>query len=64
MLNVASNNIHSIGVLNTCHSLQSLDASDNSIRLIEDLSHLTTLKVRSRVSDQLIEITCIKMIVF
>ncbi|CAF5023815.1 unnamed protein product, partial [Rotaria socialis] len=29
---------------NACHSLQSVDASDNSIRHIEDLSHLTTLK--------------------
>jgi len=46
MLNIAGNNIQSISALNTCHSLQSLDASDNSIRQIEDLSHLTSLKVK------------------
>ncbi len=47
MLNIAGNNIQNIGALNTCPSIQSLDASDNSIRHIEDLSHLTSLKVKA-----------------
>lgn len=46
MLNVSNNNLHSIAMLNSCHTLQSLDASGNSIQQIEDLSHLTSLKVK------------------
>jgi Leucine-rich repeat (LRR) protein len=45
MLNISNNEIHSIAVLNTCHALQSLDASENSIHQIEELSQLTSLKV-------------------
>jgi Leucine-rich repeat (LRR) protein len=45
MINISNNNIQNIAILNTCHALQSLDASDNSIQQIEDLSHLTSLKV-------------------
>ncbi|CAF4638335.1 unnamed protein product, partial [Rotaria magnacalcarata] len=45
MLNISNNNIHSIAALGTCHALQSLDASENAIQQIEDLSHLTSLKV-------------------
>ncbi len=45
MLNISNNNIGTIAVLNTCHALQSLDASENSIQQIEDLSQLTSLKV-------------------
>ena len=45
MLNIAHNHLHSIGVLNACHALQSLDASGNAIQHVEDLSHLTSLKV-------------------
>lgn len=46
MINISNNNIHSIAVLNECHALQSLDASGNSIQHIEDLSRLTSLKVK------------------
>ena len=45
MLNISNNNIGTIAVLNTCHALQSLDVSENSIQQIEDLSQLTSLKV-------------------
>jgi Leucine-rich repeat (LRR) protein len=48
MLNISNNNLHSIAVLNACHALQSLDASGNSIQQIEDLSHLTLLKVNRK----------------
>jgi Leucine-rich repeat (LRR) protein len=48
MLNISNNNLHSIAVLNSCHALQSLDASGNSIQQIEDLSHLTSLKVKKK----------------
>ncbi len=48
MVNISNNNIQNISALNTCHSLQSIDASDNAIRQIEDLSHLTSLKVKQR----------------
>jgi len=48
MLNISNNNLHSIAVLNSCHALQSLDASGNSIQQIEDLSHLTSLKVNRK----------------
>lgn len=47
MLNIAGNHIHHIGALNACLALQSLDASDNAIRQIEDLSHLHALKVNA-----------------
>jgi len=46
MLNISNNNIHSIAILNSCYALQSLDASGNSLQHIEDLSHLTSLKVK------------------
>lgn len=45
ILNISSNNIQDLSALNSCHLLQSIDASDNSIRHIEDLSQLTSLKV-------------------
>ena len=48
MLNISNNNLHSIGVLNFCPALQSLDASGNAIQQIEDLSHSTSLKVKRR----------------
>lgn len=45
MLNISHNHLHSIGVLNACHTLQSLDAGGNAIQHLEDLSRLTLLKV-------------------
>lgn len=45
MLNIAHNNIASIAALNACHALQSLDASENVLQQIEDLSNLKSLKV-------------------
>lgn len=48
MLNISTNNLHSIGALNACHALQSLDASGNAIQQLEDLSHLTSLKVKAK----------------
>ena len=48
MLNISNNNLHTIAALNSCHALQSLDASGNSIQQIDDLSHLTSLKVKKK----------------
>jgi Leucine-rich repeat (LRR) protein len=48
MLNISNNNLHTIAALNSCHALQSLDASENSIQQIDDLSHLTSLKVKKK----------------
>lgn len=45
ILDISSNNIQNLSALNSCHALQSLNASDNSIRQIEDLSRLSSLKV-------------------
>lgn len=44
-LNVASNNIDNLSPLIHCRSLEFLDASDNSLRQIEDFSQLNSLKV-------------------
>jgi Leucine-rich repeat (LRR) protein len=49
ILNIASNNITSLAPLNACHALQSLDASDNSLRQIDDLSQLLSLKVNTSI---------------
>lgn len=46
MLNISHNNVSTLSPLNHCRSLESLDASFNLIRNIDDLSQLTSLKVK------------------
>lgn len=47
MINISHNHIGTLAPLNSCRLLQSLDASFNAIQQIDDLSQLTSLKVKT-----------------